>query len=645
MTQRTSRRQWPAIVTGFALAAGCLTLLPQPARALTPAAARALTPAVLSYGSATARQSDFEAAAAEFHVPLPVLLGVAHQESLWDAHAGAYNTGGGYGPMNLTDVTPEMVADGAPGAAGRGDLGALAADPALHTLTAAAKLAGAPASRLREGGRDNIRGGAALLASYQQALTGGRTPEDPAHWYGAVARYSGSPDEKAAGIFADGVYATLRSGADRRTADGQRVRLAAEPAVRPDTAQLSRLGLRTAVAAQTECPATVDCVFLAAAASNGQVANRPTDGMDVDYLVIHDTESSYESAIATFQKAGGSAAHYVMRASDGAVTQMLPGKDIGFHAGNYWFNMHSIGIEHEGFAAQGAGWYTETQYRATADLVRYLAERYDIPLDRQHVLGHDNVPGPQSSSVSGMHWDPGPYWDWSHFMEMLNSATPQGPSGGGQVGPVGSAVTITPTFADNSQTVGVCPSDDPTGDTTACTDKTAPSNFLYVRTEPRADAPLFGDQALHPGAAGTDRVNDWGSKVSAGQQFVVAGSSGDWTAIWFSGQKVWFLNPGGKNTTPATGVQVIKPAGTSAAPVFGQGYPQPSEYPSGLNPSRQAPLDIYSLPAGQAYVSTQPPVHTDDFFVTGDTVVKGAGSVYTIQYNYRVALVNASDVT
>ncbi|WP_328583058.1 N-acetylmuramoyl-L-alanine amidase [Streptomyces sp. NBC_00370] len=633
MLKRKSGRLLPAIVTSGALAASCLALLPSAAAQADGA----------QTGTAAGRQADFAAAAAEFHVPVSVLLGVAYQESRWDAHAGQYNTGGGYGPMNLTDVTPKMLADGAAGAAGRADLGKLTADPALHTLPAAAKLAGVPAERLRAGGRDNIRGGAALLASYEKALTG-TTSADPADWYGAVARYSQSPDRKAAATFADRVYAGLKTGVRRQTTDGQRMRLAADPSVRPATAQLDRLKLRAAPAAPaTECPATVDCTFVAADPSNGQVANRPADGMDVKYIVIHDTEGSYASAIATFQQPGGSSAHYVMRASDGAVTQMVPTKDLSFHAGNYWFNMHSIGIEHEGFAAQGATWYTQTQYQATADLVKYLAARYGIPLDREHLIGHDNVPGPVNSSVAGMHWDPGPSWDWSLFMSLVGAPTNVHRPG---VGPVGSVVTISPAFATNKQTVRVCPAEDPSGNTPSCVNRTQPVNFLPVRTAPSATAPLFGDQALHPGgAAGTNEINDWGSVVQDGQQYVVAGRSVDWTAIWFSGKKVWFYNPLGKNTTIATGTKVIKGAGTAAVDVYGSGYPQPGEYPAGLSPSTETPLTSYSLPAGQAYVATQQPVSTDDYFATSKTLVVGGGKMYTIQFNHRVALVNASDVT
>ena len=38
-------------------------------------------------------------------------------------------------------------------------------------------------------------------------------------------------------------------------------------------------------------------------------------------------------------------------------------------------------------------------YRASAELVKYLAGKYDIPLDRQHILGHDKVPGTTPAAV------------------------------------------------------------------------------------------------------------------------------------------------------------------------------------------------------------------------------------------------------
>ncbi|MFQ3555289.1 hypothetical protein QZN11_00535 [Streptomyces gramineus] len=50
------------------------------------------------------------------------------------------------------------------------------------------------------------------------------------------------------------------------------------------------------------------------------------------------------------------------------------------------------------------------------------------------------------------------------------------------------------------------------------------------------------------------------------------------------------------------------------------------------------------MPTGQAYVASQPPVATDDYFTSGAVVV-GGRKMYTIQCNHRVAMVYANDVT
>ncbi|MET9388724.1 hypothetical protein ABZY09_49250 [Streptomyces sp. NPDC002928] len=70
-----------------------------------------------------------------------------------------------------------------------------------------------------------------------------------------------------------------------------------------------------------------------------------------------------------------------------------------------------------------------------------------------------------------------------------------------------------------------------------------------------------------------------------------------------------------------------------------------AEYPAGLGASTQAPLNMYSVPAGQAYVAATEPTATDDYFPSSGAVVIGSKKMYTIQYDHRVALVYADDVT
>ncbi|WP_051816245.1 transglycosylase SLT domain-containing protein [Streptomyces sp. NRRL WC-3744] len=201
----------------------------------------------------TALQRAFATASAEYKVPQSVLMAVAYQQTAWEAHRGHHSTTGGYGPLELTDVTTDMVSGGPAGMAGRAEAEELAEGAAQHTLQAAAKLTGLTTEELRDDPASNIRGGAALLASYQEQLNG-RTSDNPGDWYGAVARYSRSTERRGATAFADRVFATMKKGVTRRTADGQNVELSPDPTVTPVTSQVNGLKLATATVADTECP-------------------------------------------------------------------------------------------------------------------------------------------------------------------------------------------------------------------------------------------------------------------------------------------------------------------------------------------------------------------------------------------------------
>jgi hypothetical protein len=223
-------------------------------------------------------QSAFATAAAEYHVPQSVLLGVSYLQSRWDTHAGAPSVSGGYGPMHLTDARTAIAeaphhSEGTEDARGDSSRATLLPDtkvpetsqlPArLKTLTKAAQLTDLPAERLRTDAAANVEGGAALLAAAQQDL-GEPLSTDPADWYGAVARFSGADDSATAATYANDVFDVIRDGERRTTDAGQNVTLAADPGLRPATAQLKRAGLRAVSADGTECPRTVSCEWIPA---------------------------------------------------------------------------------------------------------------------------------------------------------------------------------------------------------------------------------------------------------------------------------------------------------------------------------------------------------------------------------------------
>ncbi|MFI8189228.1 N-acetylmuramoyl-L-alanine amidase [Streptomyces sp. NPDC085946] len=602
-------------------------------------------------------QEAFAAAAAEYRVPQSVLLGVSYLQSRWDTHGGAPSVTGGYGPMHLTDARTALAAaahhgDRTEDARGDGARPALlpaAPSPAggalparLTTLPRAAGLTGLSPERLRTDPAANVAGGAALLAAAQRDL--GEPPSgDPADWYGAVARFSGADDTATAAAYANDVYAVIRAGARRTTDTGRRVTLTARPDVVADTAQLRRTGLRTASAAGTECPASVSCAWIPAPYEqfgdgdygNHDLADRPgsPSSPPIEYIVVHDTEGAWDGVLQAVQDPTYVSWHYSLRATDGHIAQHVRTKDVAWHAGNWFVNATSVGLEHEGFLTSPDAWYTEAMYRSSARLVAHLAGKYGVPLDRQHILGHDTVPGPTASAVPGMHTDPGPYWDWRHYFELLGR--PLEPSGG----PDSGVVTIRPDYAANRPVFTGC----------AAAGQPCPahgSSAVRLYADHDENAPLIPDPGL--GGTPTTGVNDLSSRVSTGQRYAVAGRWEDWTAIWYLGRKAWFRNPERQPAAvPAQGEVVTPRDGLESVPVYGRAYPEAAAYPAEVPVQAVSPLP-YRMPAGQRYVSGGTVrgayYYAATFDRAGHRMVVGEDVYHEIQFGHRVAFVRAADV-
>src|SRR6266852_8998038 len=172
----------------------------------------------------------------------------------------------------------------------------------------------------------------------------------------------------------------------------------------------ARAGARTLAASSDYGPA----VWNPANPANYTVANRPPN-YPVQMIIIHDIEGTTGSAIARFQDPSAAAsAHYIV-SDNGQITQMVAEKDIAWHAGNWDYNTRAIGIEHEGYA-YGPNWYTPTMYQVSAQLIASICSRWGVPMDRQHVIGHYQVPDPDNPGLYGgtdHHTDPGTNWDWN----------------------------------------------------------------------------------------------------------------------------------------------------------------------------------------------------------------------------------------
>ncbi|MEV5952160.1 peptidoglycan recognition family protein [Streptomyces sp. NPDC051987] len=154
----------------------------------------------------------------------------------------------------------------------------------------------------------------------------------------------------------------------------------------------------------------------AASGDNRTAAQRP-DEYPIDRVIVHVTQQSYAGTLATFQNPRARvSAHYLVRSADGHVAQCVRETDIAWHAGNWDFNTRSIGIEHEGWVDRPE-YFTDALYTESARLTASICDRYGIPKDRDHVIGHVEVPGTD-------HTDPGRHWDWVRYLRLVGASSP-----------------------------------------------------------------------------------------------------------------------------------------------------------------------------------------------------------------------------
>ena len=330
-------------------------------------------------------QPSIDAAADEFGVPAVLLSAMVWEASHYDVNVT--RQWAGYGPLDL-----------------REDM-----DPNVER---AAILLGQSADDPVSDPTDNIRGGAALLAQQARRANGGVLP-DPSlleDWWTATKLFSGSHDPVVQRMYALYLFEQIWFGIDATVvATGEHVQFGGIPVDIPG------LLASEGVAGMPALPDYSGAVgFVPACSAN--YSNYSRSGSDITYVVIHTMQGSYSGTISWFQNcAAAVSAHYDVRSSDGEITQQVAEADVAWHAGNWSYNEMSIGIEHEGYVEDPATWFTDAMYQESAALVADILGRTSVPNDRNHIIGHVEVPG-------ATHTDPGPGWDWAYYMSLVDGS-------------------------------------------------------------------------------------------------------------------------------------------------------------------------------------------------------------------------------
>jgi hypothetical protein len=326
--------------------------------------------------------SEFESAAREYEVPEELLLAMAYTNTLWE----------------MPPPTASPYAEGELHGMGTYGIMQLVQNPLRNTLGKAAELTGLTEGQLKNDRAANVHGGAAVVAD----MAGTPRPGDLNGWQEAVAEY-GDND-----LYAVAVYETLRDGATETISSGEMVELAPQDVDVPQV-------FTTMAAADYRKAAWRP-------ANSGNYSNSDRERTyNIDKIVVHVVQGSYAGCISWFQNSQANvSAHYVV-SKGGKVAQCVRHEDWAWHAGDRGTNHRSIGIEHEGYVDEKK-WFTDSMYRASAKLAAYCSKRHRIPVDRQHIIGHIQVPGCSGKGGGySCHTDPGRYWDWDKYLRLVRS--------------------------------------------------------------------------------------------------------------------------------------------------------------------------------------------------------------------------------
>lgn len=143
-------------------------------------------------------------------------------------------------------------------------------------------------------------------------------------------------------------------------------------------------------------------------------------GYHIEGIVIHSMVGTQAGSISWFKNPDAKASAHYCISKDGDVVQTVLDEDFAWHAGNVsakpenmpfvlkdnWDagiknpNFYTIGIELEDNA--DVHWnYPEKQMTALRDLIKFLSEKYNIPLKRSHIVLHREVDPARKSDPIG----------------------------------------------------------------------------------------------------------------------------------------------------------------------------------------------------------------------------------------------------
>lgn len=279
----------------------------------------------------------FSEAARQSDVPRDLLVAIAYSQSRLDDRGGELAEDGSAGVMGL----PESPLQDGP------------------SLSHAAELIGQSPADVALDSRLNILAAAAELRFHgdQWEEETGLELNDVADWAEIVGWYAGGEDAGMQRSYTREVISWIESGLVAETPNGEVI------AIEPREIDAPWLNFKPVAGAGGDYSGNAN--FVKAHSSN--YTNQSRGASDIDMIVVHTAQGSYSGTAYWFADSRANAsAHYVIRSSDGEVTQMVYEEDKAWHGGHGTTNSRSVGIELEGYIEKPSTYYTDAMYSSLA---------------------------------------------------------------------------------------------------------------------------------------------------------------------------------------------------------------------------------------------------------------------------------------
>lgn len=264
----------------------------------------------------------------------------------------------------------------------------------------------------------------------------------------------------------------------------------------------------------------------------------------VSAVTIHTVQGTYAGCISWFQNCNaGVSAHYVVRSSDGQITQMVYESLKAWHVGSE--NPYTIGIEHDGYV-NNAAWYTNAMYVSSAALCADICADYSInplrtgwwPWLPTTYYNQSSIPGGCTRVKGHQHYanqthsDPGVNWNWNYFYQLINPAPPAviyTAATGNFFDSGGSAAN----YADDERQIYTIAPTNATSVTVNFSSFSAENtwDYLYIYDGADINAPLLG---YYTGTNNPGTVISSGGSITFEWRSDCATTAAGWNAAWTS---------------------------------------------------------------------------------------------------------------